>query len=106
TRRGLLFRGFSSRIVQDYQRRYHTYTGNAVWEIENGRTTRMLRGAHYYGQNPGELWHRLETVTNPASWEPAALDSDDIGQPTQRNHNTHGAPWARFRNLNVGGPGS
>ena len=106
TRRGLLFSGFSSRIIQDYQRRYHTYTANAVWEIENGRKTRMLRGAHYYGRNPSELWHRLETVTNPASWEPAALDSDDIGQPTQRNHNTHGAPWARFRNLQVGGPTS
>ena len=104
TRRGLLFSGFATRIFQDFQRRNHTYTANAIWEIRDGRKTRMLRGAHYQGENPDELWHRLEVVTNRASWQPAALDSDDIGQPTQRNHNTHGAPWARFRNIRVGGP--
>ena len=104
TKRGLLFSGFATRIVQDFQRRNHTYTADAIWEIRDGRKAGMLRGAHYRGENPEELWHRLEVVTNQASWQPAALDSDDIGQPSQRNHNTHGAPWARFRNLKVGGP--
>lgn len=104
TKAGLLFSGFASFIVQDHQRRNHTYTGNAIWEIRNGKKVRMLRDVYYQGDNPQEIWQAMDAVTNRASWEPAALDSDDIGQPTQRNHNSHPAPWARFRNMKVGGP--
>lgn len=104
TKHGLLFSGFAIFIVQDHQRRNHTYTGDAVWEIRNGKKVRMLRDVYYQGDNPQEIWHSMDGVTNRQSWEPAALDSDDIGQPTQRNQNTHGAPWARFRNMKVGGP--
>lgn len=104
TRDGILFSGFATFIVQDHQRRNHTYTGNTIWEVKNGKKVRMLRDVYYQGDNPREIWQAMDAVTNRASWEPAALDSDDIGQPTQRNHNTHGAPWARFRNMKVGGP--
>jgi TldD protein len=104
TKDGVLFSGFATFIVQDHQRRNHTYTGNAIWEVKNGKRTRMLRDVYYQGDNPGEIWQAMDAVTNRDSWEPAALDSDDIGQPTQRNQNTHGAPWARFRNMTVGGP--
>ncbi|MBI2221945.1 MAG: TldD/PmbA family protein [Acidobacteria bacterium] len=104
TKDGLLFSGFAIFIVQDHQRRNHTYTADAVWEIKNGKKGRMLRDVYYQGDNPREIWQAMDAVTNRASWEPAALDSDDIGQPTQRNHNSHGAPWARFRNMKVGGP--
>ena len=104
TKSGLLFSGRAARIIQDHQRRNHTYTADVIWEIKNGKKTRMLRDAHYQGDNPEEIWQALDVVTNQDSWEPAALDSDDIGQPCQRNHNTHGAPWARFKNMKVGGP--
>jgi TldD protein len=104
TKHGLLFSGYGIFIVQDHQRRNHTYTGNAIWEIKNGKKARMLRDVYYQGDNPREIWQAMDAVTNRASWEPAALDSDDIGQPTQRNQNTHGAPWARFQNMTVGGP--
>lgn len=104
TRQGLLFSGFATRIIQDFQRRRHTYTANAVWEIRNGKRARMVRDAHYEGANPSEIWHRVDALTDAASWQPAALDSDGVAQPSQRNHNTHGAPWARFTRMKVGGP--
>lgn len=103
TKDGVLVTGFDDFIIQDCQRRNFTFTGNAIWEIKNGRKTRMLRDLFYNGDN-SEIWGSLQAVSRQEFWEPTALDSDDIGQPSQRNHNSHGAPWARFVNLKVGGP--
>jgi TldD protein len=72
-----------------------------AWEIKHGRLGRMLRDATYTGQTP-VFWGSLDGVAGPAEWVMQGLTNCGKGQPGQHAHVSHGAPPARFRNVQVG----
>jgi TldD protein len=72
-----------------------------AWEIKRGRLGRMLRDATYTGATPA-FWGSLDAVAGPAEWRMHGLTNCGKGQPGQHAHVSHGAPPARFRNVQVG----
>src|SRR6266545_3152119 len=72
-----------------------------AWEIRNGRLGRMLRDATYTGITP-LFWGSLDAVAGPDTWRLHGLTNCGKGQPGQHAHVSHGAPAARFRNVQVG----
>jgi TldD protein len=72
-----------------------------AWEIRNGRLGRMLRDATYTGVTP-TFWGSLDGLGGPATWRLYGLTNCGKGQPGQLAHVSHGAPAARFRDVQVG----
>ena len=72
-----------------------------AWEIKNGRLGRMLRDAVYTGITP-QFWGSLDGLGGPETWVLYGLTNCGKGQPGQSAHVSHGAPAARFRNVQVG----
>ena len=72
-----------------------------AWEIKDGKLGRMLRDATYTGITP-EFWGSLEAVGGPETWTLYGLTNCGKGQPGQIAAVSHGAPVARFRDVQVG----
>jgi TldD protein len=72
-----------------------------AWEIKNGNLGRMLRDATYTGVTP-VFWGKLEAVAGPEEWQLYGLTNCGKGQPGQEAHVSHGASYARFRDVEVG----
>jgi len=72
-----------------------------AWEIRNGRLGRMLRDATYTGVTP-IFWGSLDALGGPETWVLYGLTNCGKGQPGQLAHVSHGAPAARFRDVQVG----
>ena len=72
-----------------------------AWEIKDGRLGRMLRDATYTGITP-VFWGSLDGLAGPETWRMHGLTNCGKGQPGQHAHVAHGAPAARFRNVQVG----
>ena len=72
-----------------------------AWEIRRGRLGRMLRDAVYTGVTPA-FWGTLDAVGGPETWRLLGVTNCGKGQPGQLAHVSHGAPAARFRNVEVG----
>ncbi len=72
-----------------------------AWEIKRGRLGRMLRDAVYTGITP-QFWGSLDGLGGPETWRLYGLTNCGKGQPGQSAHVSHGAPVARFRNVQLG----
>jgi TldD protein len=72
-----------------------------AWEIKDGRLGRMLRDATYTGITP-VFWGSLDALAGPETWVMHGLTNCGKGQPGQHAHVAHGAPAARFRNVQIG----
>jgi TldD protein len=72
-----------------------------AWEIKRGRLGRMLRDAIYTGITP-QFWGSLDALGGPETWVLYGLTNCGKGQPGQSAHVSHGAPLARFRDVQVG----
>jgi TldD protein len=72
-----------------------------AWEIKDGRLGRMLRDATYTGITP-VFWGSLDALSGPETWRMHGLTNCGKGQPGQHAHVAHGAPGARFRNVQIG----
>jgi TldD protein len=72
-----------------------------AWEIKRGRLGRMLRDAVYTGITP-QFWGSLDALGGPETWVLYGLTNCGKGQPGQSAHVSHGAPVARFRNVQIG----
>ena len=73
----------------------------AAWEVKRGRRTRLFRDAVYGGSTPA-FWSGLEAVAGPEEWRLHGILFCGKGQPGQHVHVSHGAPPARFRDVQVG----
>ncbi|MFN2469666.1 MAG: TldD/PmbA family protein [Gaiellaceae bacterium] len=73
----------------------------AAWEIKRGRLGRLLRDAVYTGITP-QFWGSLDALGGPETWRLYGLTNCGKGQPGQSAHVSHGAPVARFRDVQVG----
>jgi TldD protein len=72
-----------------------------AWEIKNGKLGRLLRDATYTGITP-EFWGSLDAAGGPETWTLYGLTNCGKGQPGQIAAVSHGAPVARFRDVQVG----
>jgi TldD protein len=72
-----------------------------AWEIKRGRLGRMMRDATYTGITP-VFWGSLDGLAGPEEWRMHGLTNCGKGQPGQGAHVSHGAPPARFRDVQVG----
>jgi TldD protein len=71
-----------------------------AYEIENGRLGRLLRNPLYTGITP-EFWRSCDAVADRASWQVSGLPNCGKGDPMQTMRVAHGAPAARFRNVEM-----
>jgi TldD protein len=72
-----------------------------AWEIENGKIGRMLRNPLYTGNTP-DFWSSCDAIGNRDSWQIWGLPNCGKGDPMQTMRVAHGAPAARFRNVEMG----
>jgi TldD protein len=101
TEDGILIDGRGSYSI-DQQRLNFQFGGDAFWEVKKGKRGKMLRDVTYHA-NTLDFWSKLDLVGNPSTWEAHGVTNDGKGQPSQRGQQTHGAPAARFRGIDVGG---
>ena len=71
-----------------------------AYEIENGRLGRLLRNPLYTGTTP-DFWRSCDAVGDRDSWQIWGLPNCGKGDPMQTMRVAHGAPAARFRNVEM-----
>lgn len=71
-----------------------------AYEIENGKLGRLLRNPLYTGTTPN-FWRSCDAVADRASWQMWGLPNCGKGDPMQTMRVAHGAPAARFRDVEM-----
>ncbi|MGA7617645.1 MAG: TldD/PmbA family protein [Thermoanaerobaculia bacterium] len=99
TRRGIMIDTNRSWSIDDVRLNFQ-FGCEVGWEIENGRIGRMVRNPIYTGSTP-EFWGSCDAVGNAASWRIWGLPNCGKGDPMQTMRVAHGAPAARFRNVEM-----
>jgi len=100
TKRGILVETNKSWSIDDLRLNFQ-FGCEVAWEIENGRVGRMLRNPLYTGDTPG-FWRSCDAIADRASWQIWGLPNCGKGDPMQTMRVAHGAPAARFRNVEMG----
>jgi TldD protein len=100
TERGILIETNRSWSIDDRRLRFR-FEGEAAWEIEGGKRTRLLRNPSYAGVTP-EFWSRLDAVCSEQDWRLASVIDCGKGEPGQWARVSHGSAPARFRGVEVG----
>jgi TldD protein len=100
TKRGILVETNKSWSIDDLRLNFQ-FGCEVAWEIENGRLGRMLRNPLYTGNTP-DFWRSCDAVGDRASWQVWGLPNCGKGDPMQTMRVAHGAPAARFRNVEMG----
>ena len=100
TRRGILVETNKSWSIDDLRLNFQ-FGCEVAWEIENGRIGRMLRNPLYTGATP-EFWRSCDAIADRSSWQVWGLPNCGKGDPMQTMRVAHGAPAARFRNVEMG----
>lgn len=99
TTRGILVRHSGSWSI-DHQRYNFQFSGQAFYEIRNGRIAGMLRDVAYQSNTP-VFWNSMNLMGGQRSyWLGGAFD-DGKGEPPQSNSVSHGCVPARFRNVTI-----
>ncbi len=96
---GILIEGEGSYSI-DQMRLNFQFGGDLFYEIKNGKKGKMLRDVIYQSITP-EFWGSLDAVSSDKFWEPRGFTNCGKGEPPQTAQMTNGAPYARFRNINV-----
>jgi len=100
TKRGIYVETNKSWSIDDLRLNFQ-FGCEVAWEIENGRLGRMLRNPLYTGTTPG-FWRSCDAVGDRASWQIWGLPNCGKGDPMQTMRVAHGAPAARFRDVEMG----
>jgi TldD protein len=96
---GVLIEGAGSFSI-DQQRYNFQFGGQVFYEIKNGKKGQMLRDVAYQARTP-QFWASLDGVGSSHFYKLGGSFFDGKGQPSQSNSVSHGAPWCRFRGVNV-----
>ncbi|MCK4525765.1 TldD/PmbA family protein [candidate division WOR-3 bacterium] len=96
---GILIEGRGSFSI-DQMRLNFQFGGDLFFEIKNGKKGKMLRDVIYQSITP-EFWGGLDAVSGKEYWEPRGFRTCGKGEPMQIAQMTNGAPYARFRGVNV-----
>ncbi len=100
TAEGVLFDTNKSWSIDDLRLNFQ-FSCELAWEIKHGKRVRMLRDARYTGATP-EFWGSCNAVTGPEEARIWGLSTCGKGDPIQAMQVAHGAPPARFSNVEVG----
>lgn len=99
TARGILIRHSGSWSI-DHQRYNFQFSGQAFYEIRNGRLAGMLRDVAYQSNTP-VFWNSMDLIGGQRwSWLGGAFN-DGKGEPAQLSAVSHGCVPARFRNVTI-----
>jgi TldD protein len=99
TKRGVFVETNKSWSIDDLRLNFQ-FGCEVAWEIENGRLGRMLRNPLYTGNTP-DFWRSCDAIADRASWQIWGLPNCGKGDPMQTMRVAHGAPAARFRNVEM-----
>ncbi|HEY0141070.1 MAG TPA: TldD/PmbA family protein [Thermoanaerobaculia bacterium] len=100
TRRGIFVETNKSWSIDDLRLNFQ-FGCEVAYEIENGKLGRMLRNPLYTGNTP-DFWRSCDAVGDRSSWQVWGLPNCGKGDPMQTMRVAHGAPAARFRNVEMG----
>lgn len=84
----------------DMQRYNFQFTGQRFYQIKNGKLAGQLRDVAYQS-NTLDFWNQLDGLGGPKTYRLGGAMNCGKGQPGQVAAVSHGAPVARFRNINV-----
>jgi TldD protein len=99
TKRGIFVDTNKSWSIDDLRLNFQ-FGCEVAYEIENGRIGRLLKNPLYTGQTP-EFWRSCDAVGDRATWQIWGLPNCGKGDPMQTMRVAHGAPAARFRNVEL-----
>jgi TldD protein len=99
TKRGIFVDTNKSWSIDDLRLNFQ-FGCEIAWEIEDGRLGRMLRNPVYTGNTP-DFWRSCDAVGDHSSWQIWGLPNCGKGDPMQTMRVAHGAPAARFRNVEM-----
>jgi TldD protein len=99
TKKGIFVETNRSWSIDDLRLNFQ-FGCEVAWEIENGRLGRLLKNPVYTGSTP-EFWRGCDAVADAASWHVWGLPNCGKGDPMQTMRVAHGAPAARFRNVEM-----
>ncbi len=99
TKRGIYVDTNKSWSIDDVRLNFQ-FGCEVAYEIENGKLGRLLRNPLYTGITP-EFWRSCDAVGDRASWQIWGLPNCGKGDPLQTMRVAHGAPAARFRNVEM-----
>lgn len=84
----------------DMQRYNFQFTGQAFWEIKNGKIAGMLRDVAYQG-NTVDFWNSCDTICDESEYKLGGSFFCGKGEPGQASPVSHGSSPARFRKVNI-----
>jgi TldD protein len=99
TRHGIYVETNKSWSIDDLRLNFQ-FGCELAYEIENGKIGRLLRNPLYTGTTP-DFWRSCDAVADRASWQIWGLPNCGKGDPMQTMRVAHGAPAARFRNVEM-----
>lgn len=99
TDRAIMIRNRGSWSI-DQQRYSFSFSGQAFYEIRNGRIAGMLKDVAYQASTP-VFWNSMDMIGGRSSYWLGGSFSDGKGEPSQSNGMSHGCVPARFRNVDV-----
>lgn len=100
TKRGILVDTNKSWSIDDLRLNFQ-FGCEVAYEIENGRIGRLLKNPLYTGITP-DFWRSCDAVGDAATWQIWGLPNCGKGDPMQTMRVAHGAPVARFRDVEMG----
>src|SRR5215212_8161154 len=100
TKRGIFVETNKSWSIDDLRLNFQ-FGCEVAWEIENGKLGRMLRNPLYTGTTP-DFWRSCDAIADRDSWQIWGLPNCGKGDPMQTMRVAHGAPAARFRDVEMG----
>ena len=99
TDRGIVIKNRGSWSI-DHQRFNFQFSGQAFYEVRNGKIAGMLRDVAYQANTP-VFWNSLDMIGGKSSYWLGGAFNDGKGEPSQINSVSHGCPPSRFRNVSI-----
>jgi TldD protein len=84
----------------DHQRYNFQFSGQAYYEVKNGKITGMLKDVAYQANTPA-FWNSMDMIGGEKSYWLGGSFGDGKGEPSQSNSVSHGCVPARFKQVNV-----
>jgi TldD protein len=97
--RGILIKNRGSWSI-DHQRFNFQFSGQAFYEVRNGKIAGMLRDVAYQSNTP-VFWNALDMIGGRSAYWLGGAFNDGKGEPSQSNSVSHGCPPARFRKVTI-----
>jgi TldD protein len=99
TERGVLIRNRGSWSI-DHQRYNFQFSGQAFYDVRNGKIVGMLKDVAYQSNSP-VFWNSMDMIGGTSSYWLGGAFNDGKGEPSQINSVSHGCVPARFRKVTI-----